>query len=755
MTRRLLDGVIAGRRAVLLIVALVSVLAAWSASRVRFDSDLEIWFLDDDPAIETYHRFLEAFRADELVVVGVFADDVFTPEVLDGVDALAQAFAEVERVQRVRALTNAHRFAVRGDVLEVVPVVRALPVTASVAEAARAAALEDDLIVDVLVAPDAKATAILVELSPEADSFERKVALVQALHARITQLRIPGASVRVAGTPAINEAVFRYSQRDLGLLGSVAVVLMLLITFAMFRQAWAAGLPLAVVLLSVLWTFGLMGALGLNVNLVSQSLTVVLVAVGIADAIHVLSEYQHQLASRREPEDALKEALRAVAVPCLFTTVTTAAGMLSLVSSHLAPIREFGALAAAGVAFALVLSFTFLPAALAGLPAPPHAFAASTEGGRMSRVLHRIALLSRTRRRPILLSFGLTVAASAYLVPQLEVGANPAAYFKEDDPIREDIRAIDAALGGSTSIELLVTAADGGLTDPARIRRVEALEGWLETLPAVAKVGSITDGLRAINRALTGEDRLPQTEAGVAQAFLLIEDEPDFSALVTPDYGMARISARVRMSEAARLVAKIPEVEAKLAKEYGAPDLRVEPTGFVKLISQMEMYIVDSQIRSFSIAFALVSLLMIVLLRSVRLGLFAMIPNLGPVIVGLAVMKLLSIRLDPGTAMLGSLTLGLVVDDTVHMTSRIKHHLGRGLTTEAAVTAAITEVGRALSITSLVLAAGFGVLALGSFTPNIYLGLMSAVVIALALGADLVVLPAALINRRHTMSERR
>ena len=281
--------------------------------------------------------------------------------------------------------------------------------------------------------------------------------------------------------------------------------------------------------------------------------------------------------------------------------------------------------------------------------------------------------------------------------------------------------------------------------DPARL---EGLERWLEGLPSVTRVGSITNALAALNLAMTGTRALPRTEAAVAQALLLLEDEPELSALVSEDYTRARVSARVRMSETAALVAEIPRVEAKLTAEFSGPDLRVEPTGFVKLISQMELYIVDSQVRSFLAAFVLISVMMALLLRSVRLGLYAMIPNLGPVVVGLGVMQLLSIRLDPGTAMLGSLTLGLVVDDTVHMTSRIRLHLVAGLSTREAVTRAILEVGRAVIITSLILSAGFGVLALGSFTPNIYLGGMAAVVILLALAADLFVLPAALVRRQ-------
>lgn len=498
----------------------------------------------------------------------------------------------------------------------------------------------------------------------------------------------------------------------------------------------------------MLWTFGVMGQAGLHINLVSQSLVVVVFAVGIADSIHVLAEYQRALAGHLGKTEALVEAMSTLVVPCFFTTITTVAGMLSLTTSHLAPVREFGLLAGLGVTFALVLSMTFLPAVLALAPAPSAAALERQDGGPMARLLAQVVAVVERRRAAILATFALAVAGSAALIPRLEVGANPAAYFRADDPVRDDIRVIDQTLGGSTSIELFVTAEDEALKDPARLARLEGLERWLEGLPSVTRVGSITNALAALNLAMTGTRALPRTEAAVAQALLLLEDEPELSALVSEDYTRARVSARVRMSETAALVAEIPRVEAKLTAEFSGPDLRVEPTGFVKLISQMELYIVDSQVRSFLAAFVLISVMMALLLRSVRLGLYAMIPNLGPVVVGLGVMQLLSIRLDPGTAMLGSLTLGLVVDDTVHMTSRIRLHLVAGLSTREAVTRAILEVGRAVIITSLILSAGFGVLALGSFTPNIYLGGMAAVVILLALAADLFVLPAALVRRQ-------
>lgn len=728
--RGLAEAVVRAPRLVLTLTAVLTGAAGAVSVGVGFDSAVDIWFLDDDPELRTYERFKRTFATDELLVVGVFAPDVFDPSILAETATLADAIGRIDQVHAVRALTNAVTFSAEGE-----DGIGALGVySSSSATVTRARALADPLIAGLLVAPDGRASAMVVELSTEADTFEEKVALVQAVKATAATVA-PNLEIRLGGTPAINEAIFRYSRRDFSTLGLLSILLILGVGFVVFRRISLSIVPLAVVVVTVVWLFGVMGLLGWQINLVSQSLVSVVLAVGIADAIHVLADYRAALAEHPK-HDAIVHTLRAVALPCLFTTLTTVAGMLSLTSSHLAPIREFGILAAIGVTFAFVVTFTALPAALAVLPAPVSS-PTSIDAG-----LDRIVDIARRHRFAVATVFVALMTFASWRVTKIDVGANPVAYFKTDDPVRHDIRRIDEALGGSTSIELLVETQPDGLADPAVLERLQTLEAWLETKPSVSHVLSITDALAGVNRAMTGENEPPKTAAGIAQAYLLLEDEPALLSLVNDTRDVGRASARVRMTEAAALVDEIPAIEKRLAEAYDDDMLRVKPTGFVKLIGQMEIYIVDSQVRSFLLALAVVSVLMVLLLRSFRLGVLAMIPNLVPVAGGLAVMELAGIRLDPGTAMIGSITLGLVVDDTVHLLSRIAAEHRRGVVLAGAATIAVRRVGRPIVTTSIILVLGFGVLAFGSFTPNIYLGIVAATVVLLALICDLLVVPA-------------
>jgi len=238
---------------------------------------------------------------------------------------------------------------------------------------------------------------------------------------------------------------------------------------------------------------------------------------------------------------------------------------------------------------------------------------------------------------------------------------------------------------------------------------------------------------------------LPRTKELTAQLLLLMESEKDLDSLVRDRYSVGRISARVSMSDARELVRQVPQIEEKIRRDFPGRDLRVEITGLAKVMSNMEQYLLHSQVTSLSTAFLVVAVLMFLMLRSLRLALFAMIPNIAPVFLGLGLMALCGIALDPGTVMIGSVAMGIVVDDTIHFMSRLRHHARSQGALEQALASTVVEIGRPIVVTSLVLGAAFLVLGLGSYAPNVNFGLISAAVIGLALFGDLVFLPSALL----------
>ena len=748
--RRIVDAILTARVLVLAIVLGITAVAGVFAGRVEFDSDIEIWFLEGDENLATYRDFLKRFDADELTVLGVFADDVFAPEVLQAVKKITDAtMKEVPHAWRVRSLTNTDIVRRRGPGhVAVEPLVEDLPEDAEGYAELRKEALANPLLVGNLVSADGKATGLVVELDARDNNFTAKVAFIEGIR-RLAVLHLPGsAEFHIAGSPPLDEAFYKYTERDFTILGPAAGLVVVFATLLLFRRWSAAVVPLSVVALANIWLFGLMGFLGLKINLVSSGLVALVLAVGVADSVHVLSDYYQALMKGMERDEAVAHATASLLVPCLFTSATTAAGFLALLTSDLAPISEFGWLAAVGVAIAFILSMTFIPCVLRYAKAPDPKFIERQRTGRVSRLLVWLGRPTPRRARITLAaSVGLLLLAG-YGLTKLDTEANPMNYFLPGDPVRESMTRVDQELGGASSFEFLVTTPDGGLKDPQTLVRLEAFANRVETLPGVARVLSVLDTLKETRKALTdGEQAGIPTPADhphlAAQLYLFLEGADDFRTMVQGDYSVARLTARVRLSEANKLQREVHRVDAWI-EELNDPTLTIVPTGFVKLMSDMEGYLFRSQISSLGLAIVIITGMMFLLLRSVRLGLFSMIPNLVPIALGLAFMALLGYALDPGTVMIGSIALGLVVDDTVHYLVRLKRNLGGG-SLEDAIDRSMAQTGRPIIVTSLILAGGFATMGLGSFTPNVAFGLVTAGVILFAVVADLVMLPAALL----------
>ncbi len=754
---KLIEWLLAQRRLLSVLVGAVTLVLLVFAVRVEFDNSITSWLLDDDPDMIVYREFLDRFGADEVSVIGVFADDVFTPEVLAAIDQITRKAEAAPYAHRVRSLTNVH--VARGDdgLVAIEPLVPKLPRSAAEARRIRKHALANRTLSGTMVSADGKAAAIIVELEQEGNSFAGKVALVEALRAiaKDAEAAAPITTV-LAGTPPFDEAFYKHTTRDFALFAPLSLAMVFLAIFLLFRRLSAVLVPLAVVLVGLVWLFGVMGIFGLRISLVSTILPTVVLAVGVATSIHVLADYYNELSLGSEPHQAVAQSFCNLLVPCFFTTATTVAGMLSLLSSSLQPIREFGWLAALGVTFAFLLSMVVAPLLLLHTRLPDSRFLAHQRNDHTARFIAWLARPTRRRSAITLVVFTLLVAASVLGLGRLQVGANVMNYFKKNDPVRASTERVDAALGGSTSLEFFIKAGNEGFLQPANLKAIEQLQASLEALPSVGRALAITDVLKDTYRVLQGGDpsyyKLPENRPLIAQLFLLLEGEEDFAREVQDNYGIGRLSARARLSRAGDLVDHMSKIEAELKQLRERTGVDVRSTGFVKLMGKMEVYLLDSQIESFIIAFVVITLMLALLLRSLRLALFSMIPNFTPILLGLAFMGAMGIPLDPGTVMIGSVALGLVVDDTVHLLVRVRRRLRAGDSIEGAIETAMLGAGRPVISTSLVLALGFSVLVAASFTPNINFGAVTSLVVMLALAADLFVLPAALQLVRPRMS---
>jgi len=745
-------GFVTGRRRLVAGVAvLVSVLAGWGAAGLGFDTAIRSWFLDDDPVVVSYAAFQESFGADEIVLVLVSAPagaTVFTPDGLAAIHRIAEGASAVPQAARVRSLLDVPVARWADGAIQIGPLVDSVPETAEAADPLRADALASELLRETFVTPDARSALILVELDPAQTDIDQKIALVDGIRAAVVTAAVPDRlTVTLSGLPVIDSAVGDLARRDALSIGPLSGGVIVLVGILVFGRLRTAIVPLLVVGIAVLWTLGFTRAVGWQFGILGGPLLNVILAVGVADSVHLIADVLHRMGRGEEAGPALRASLSELLLPCFFTSITTVAGFLALTTSEVGPVREFGVMAAVGAFFAFLLTFTVLPLFLGLVKPPGPAFLHRQTHGVLARGLARLASHTPRRDRVILAAFALALGVGAWGMTQVHIGANPIGFFHPGTPAREDTLVVEERAGGAGTIEIVVEAPESGLKDPSVLARMDVVQRWLATRPGVTSVRSVLDALRETHRALKRGDPaaavLPSTRPLAAQLHLLLEGDADFAAVVQEDASRARMTVRFNLSELESLIAAIPAIEARLT-EASSADLTFTATGYGMLFARLEGYLVDSQVRGMLIAFVVITVMLGLLLRSLPLALFAMIPNLGPVIVGLAIMAAAGIPLDPGTLMVGPLALGLVVDDTVHFLVRYRRLRAAGRSAEEATAEAITGTGRALVLTTVLLAASFLVLLGAGTAMAMHFGVIAALVAVLALVADLVVLPAAL-----------
>jgi len=756
--QRCVTLILRSRWPTVVVVALVAVWAGYFAAQITLDTSLETWFLEDDATLVAYKEFRHKFGEDEFVVLSVEAENVFTPEILRKLERLTEIAEEVPLVQGVISLTNVKviRRLGRSKVVSLA-LMKQLPQTPEDAAEFREDVAAYPLVAGNLASDDGRAAAVVVELSRECDTFEKKAAVVRGL-ATLCREHFPELRIRLAGTPVASDAISRYLQKDFSILTPAAFVVVVVCILLLFRRLTVSLICSSVVGLSALCVVGVMGMLGIQMNLLGPVLIMIILVVGVADSIHIFTAYFQQRERVETRLEALDRALGHVFVPCLVTSVTTIVGFLSLLSSELKPIRHFGALAALGAGLAFLLSFFLISASIQLLPAWTWKPRSTSNHTTMNRLLKWLGRPTPRVAWMVLALSTLIVVPGTWSPKFIKVTANPMYYFHSDDPVRTDAEAVDKTLGGAASLEFMVRAPDGGMQDLGILRRLDKFEVYLEELPAVSQVMSFGTLLKEQDRIVRGKKdqrgrclkkngALPSSSGSLFRAKNAMRRvaKKMLDSYVQDDFSLGRISARIQTRDADKLASQAPVIEGWVRENVTGPGLEVEPTGFVKLMDEMRSYLVESQVYSVILAFASITITLCIAFRSWKLALFSMIPNVGPVIMGVALMAVLDIRLDPGTVMIATIALGLVVDDTCHFLIRLRGHVRNRMSLPDAIAETMSQTGRPIILTSIILSAGFAVLMLGSFTPTMCFGQVSTFVLLTALVADLVVLPAALL----------
>lgn len=712
------------------IIFLVTAVALVFAAKVKQEQSLKVWFLDDDPALVSYEQFAHLFSADEIIVIGVFAEDIFEPQVWEAIEDLTEASSQVPFVHKVSSITSLANYTVPFD--EGDPSIREQ-------------VLANSILSGTFVSVDGKTGAIILQILREGNTFDNKRLIVESVQTLLEANQSWAAlDTRVAGSPVTDYASMKQNESDMSTVIPFMVVMIFLISWFTLKRAILAAIPLVVVVLSAIWTFGIMGALGLQITMVSTALIPIILAIGVADSIHVISQHSYQLKTEDNYDIAVVNAVVRVIKPCFFTTITTVAGLLALSVSDIVPIREFGYAAAIGITMAFIASTFLVPVILYRIP-PMASVSYMSSISSYSVWFFSNNATKMHKQRVILIGSGLIFIVSSIFALRVEVGVDPLTWFDKQDPVYIDTTMIDQALGGSLAVEFLVTADPGALQNLEILKKLDSFQYWLEKETAVTRLISIVSIIKEVGRNDDVVPRFP-TQKGVGLLLNNTEVQASIEQWVTADLSQARISGRIALTQAKIAIGQLPMIKEQIRLRFPNNDLQVEITGHTHLMATMEGHILSSQITSLSLALVIITVLIGMLLNSWRFALIAMIPNLVPVTIGLGAMTALNIGLNPATAMVGSIMLGIVVDDTVHFLSSFRRHMQQSGRVKESIRQAIDEAGRPIVMTSLILIFSFSALCFGDFGPSRDVGMLTAIVVTMALISNLILLPAVLMS---------
>lgn len=721
--------------------------------KLSFTSDYRVFFDKTNPQLVAYEHIQSTFSSSDNIVFVVAPPDgkVFTKDTLDAIEWLTEESWQLPYSQRVESVTNFQHTMVEDDDLIVENLVEnAMDLPAEAITAKQAVALNETLLVHRLISETGHVAAVDVRLAMPDD---QTVALREAIDAardleKRFQEKYPTYETHIAGLAPFNFAFEEVAQQDSIKLLPIMIGVIFLFIGLMLRSFSSTIITLAVVVLGVMMTMGVTGFIGIQLNNVNTVVPVIILTLAVADCVHLLSHYIRGLKLGMSKQEAMSHSIDINLKAVFLTSFTTAVGFLSMNFSESPPFRELGNMAAIGVVFTFLFSITLLPqlAIWLTLRLP------KTDVERTGR-FNQMADFAIEKRKPLF--FGLFIIACFFMAfaPNNDLNDDNVNYFSKNVPVRQAADFTEKNLTGMNLIEYSVDSGkENGIYDIGFLQKVEDFSDWYRQQPEVTHVYTYTDVIQRLNKNMHGDDpawyKLPENRELAAQYSLLYEMSlpfgMDLNNQVNIDKSAVRITVSIHNVKAKEILAL--EARAQQWFSENAPDLATPGASPSIMFATIGQKNIRSMLWGTLVAVVVISLTLMLSLGSWRLGLLSLIPNSLPALITFGVWGMLVGEVNMGSAAVFSITLGIVVDDTVHFLSKfLRARQAHQMDLYDSIHYAFTHVGAALFTTTIVLASGFLILAVSEFAVNASLGIMVAITIVMALVYDLLFLPALLI----------
>lgn len=741
------------------ITSVVLTLSLASQGVMKFDGDYHVFFNKSNPELEAFDALQDKYSKDDniLIVLAPNNGDVFTKENLIAIEELTANSWDTPYSTRVDAITNFQHTRAEGDDLYVEDLsYESAGKTVAEIESIREIALKEPLLVERLINPQGSVTAINITLSLPGVDSELEIPEVTSVTRKMIsdfEEKYPQFKTYVTGNVPLTTAFFEASQNDLALIG-IMFLIVIVVTLILTRNIFATIATLFVVIFSIMSAVGFIGITGIKLTPPSSVFPTMILTLAVADSIHILITFLQKF--RKDGLDknaAIVESLRLNFMPVLITSLTTVIGFLTLNLGDVPPFWHLGNITAFGMTMAFLFSTTTLPALMAIFPIWRKKETKSAKSNKLN-LYHTLGQF--VVKRPV----QLTVISSIFILVmggfalQNIFNDQFVEYFNKTVKFRTDSDFANDNLTGVYNIQYSIGSGEsGGINNPEYLNKLDAFEQWLKEQKEVRHVSSFAEVSKRINKSMHGDDpafyKVPQNREEAAQYLLLYElSLPfglDLNNQINVDKSETRLTATIDKIGSAEMIDFNKRAENWL-KDNAPEYMNSIGVGPNMMFANLGFRQAESMTKGNIIAILLISVVLMFALKNFKMGLLSLIPNVAPVIIGFGFWALYLGEINQGMVIVFGMTLGIIVDDTVHFMSKfLRARRELGYDAKDSVIYAFETVGRALVTTTIVLVCGFSVLSTSPFALNSYMARITVIIILAALVIDFILLPALLI----------
>ena len=734
------------------LIGLLTGLFGYYAIELKTDNSIEVWLKRNDPKLDYYYDFIEKFGDDEFLIIAMDGDDIFTGKKIKLINDIATRLESVKGVRSVISLASVYKDKLSAPYFkEILKRNKAR----SFLDVFEEKILDDPMYVNNVISSDGETTAIIATVAKGSPESRKK--LVKETREILIAVETENSMKKffLAGPSIVNTELDRMSQNDMKTFTPVMFAVALGILVVLFKNISGVLIPAITIGINIIWTMGLFVIFGNKMNMVSGMIIPLVFIISLATTVHILNRFYLEVKLSGDRQESMLKTVKHICVPCFLTCITTSIGFLSLIVSDVTPVKTTGIFMATGIMMSFFVCITLVPGMLSLFPERMSRNLMNVQKGRSSSnkefqgIYGFIGSFVKNNTIYVFFISLLFVGVAIYGVTKIDAESSIFESFPESSEITRSTEHIEQELMGLIPMDIVVEAGNSGsVFQPDVLLKIEKLQDYLKGISEVTKSVSVVDYVKHLNKLLNKDNPdspvVTKDKAIDYVKLASLHGDSIVAGLYTDDYNEGRVSVRMKNVGSSRYKSIVNDIEGFI-KENFPLSVSCAITGIVPLLMDMQGYLIESQIKTFTLAFVFIFICIALLLKSTRIGMMSMIPNLVPIAITMGVMGYVGINLDVATIMIASVAIGISVDDTIHFLYRFKEEFKEDGDHYLAIQRTLSGVGRALIFTTVVATCGFLVFCLSSFKAVQYFGLLTGITMVSALVADLFILPSCIL----------